>query len=411
MSGIREIPVAKLRLGMYLHDLGASWLKHPFLRSSFLLTQQADIEKIQNIGIQTLWIDESKGEPLELQPAPTPEPQPQPAEEAQASTAAPEKKQEALKPVPLAVEIEHARRICQAAKEEVKQMFSDLRMGKTITEQSVMPLVEEIASSISRNNAAIISVARLKTHDDYTYLHSVAVCGLMVALGQKLGLDDAQVRKAGVGGLMHDFGKAFMPLDVLNKPGKLTDAEFAIMKSHPVEGAKALEQTGSSAETVDIALHHHEKMNGLGYPYGLKDDAITLLARMGAVCDVYDAVTSVRPYKDPWDPAMALQQMAQWKGHFDPAVFNGFVKSLGIYPIGSLVKLASNRLAVVTAPGENSMLKPIVRVFYSLSRQQEIAVETVDLGAKSCLDSITARIDPEPWGFKNLEKYWIRDWS
>jgi HD-GYP domain-containing protein (c-di-GMP phosphodiesterase class II) len=135
-------------------------------------------------------------------------------------------------------------------------------------------------------------------------------------------------------GLMHDLGKALMPMDVLNKPGKLTDAEFAIIKSHPVEGHRLL-LTGQDVDplVLDVCLHHHEKTDGSGYPKGLKGDEISLFAKMGAVCDVYDAITSNRPYKSGWDPAESLRKMAEWaNGHFDGKVFQAFVKESGYLP-------------------------------------------------------------------------------
>ena len=170
------------------------------------------------------------------------------------------------------------------------EMFHEVRLGNAIDPQTTLPLVAEIATSVQRNTAALISVARLKTHDDYTYLHSVAVCALMLSLADQLGLDEDQARLAGLGGLMHDLGKAAMSLAVLNKPGKLTDTEFDLVKRHPAAGAQILREGGASLEVQDIALHHHEKINGSGYPHGLATDAISLLARMGAICDVYDAV-------------------------------------------------------------------------------------------------------------------------
>lgn len=303
-------------------------------------------------------------------------------------------------------EIERARRICQAAKGEVMAMFQDIRLGKAIDPQTTLPLVGEIAASVQRNASAIISVARLKTHDDYTYMHSVAVCALMIALARQLDLDEEQTRLAGFGGLMHDLGKAMMPLDILNKPGKLTDAEFAVMKQHPEAGAKILRDSGAALEVQDIALHHHEKVNGLGYPHGLAGDAISLLARMGAVCDVYDAVTSLRAYKSPWDPARSMREMARWDGHFDKRVFNAFVKSVGIYPVGSLVRLASQRLAVVVEPGTESLLTPKVRVFFSLRSKEPIPMQTLDLAAPGCKDSIAGPEDATKWGFQNLDHLW-----
>lgn len=176
-------------------------------------------------------------------------------------------------------------------------MFADARLGKAVDPQATVPLVRDIADSVLRQPAALISVARLKTHDDYTYLHSVAVCALMLSLAHQLGLDEEQAMLAGMAGLMHDLGKAAIPLEVLNKPGKLSDAEFTLMKQHPEAGARLLRLGGAAPQVHDVALLHHEKVDGSGYPQGLVGENIPLLARMGAICDVYDAVTSERPIR------------------------------------------------------------------------------------------------------------------
>lgn len=401
---------------MYLHKIGGSWLSHPFLRNSFLLVNPEDVRRIVEAGIDSVWIDESKGDALQDveavggsplggmvgaavtlpdTPAGLPTAPAAGSHRLRADTTA------------LDLEIERARNICLAGKAQIEAMFSDLRLGRTVSQDSVIPLVEEISASVWRNPAALISVARLKTHDDYSYLHSVAVSALMLALARQLRLDERLVRMAGVGGLMHDLGKAFMPLEVLNKPGRLTDEEFAIMKQHSGAGAQALQEGGCEPDVVDIALHHHERMDGRGYPDGLSADEISLLARMGAVCDVYDAVTSVRPYKRPWDPAMAMREMARWDGHFDKGIFNAFVKSVGIYPVGSLVRLSSERLAVILEPGSESLLKPRVSAFYSIRSRERVLPQTLDLAAPDCRDSIVSAENPEQWGLSNLEALWL----
>ncbi|NCN72296.1 MAG: HD-GYP domain-containing protein, partial [Betaproteobacteria bacterium] len=311
------------------------------------------------------------------------------------------------KPVAAAQEVERAARICLASKAAVVSMFEEVRMGKAVDVGGAQELVEEISDSISRNPGAIISLARLKTADDYTYMHSVAVCAMMVALAKQLGLDEPETRSVGMAGLLHDLGKVAMPTEVLNKPGKLTDAEFDIMKTHPTEGYKMLMASPNvDPVALDVVLHHHEKIDGSGYPERLVGDQISLHSKMGAVCDVYDAITSNRPYKSGWDPAESLRRMAEWKGHFDPKVFQAFVKSMGIYPVGSLVRLTSGRIGVVTEQTAKSLTMPMVKVFYSSKSAMRVTPYLVDLSRPDTLEKIHQREDPDTWKFPDLNELW-----
>ena len=254
----------------------------------------------------------------------------------------------------------------------------------------------------------MISLARLKTADDYTYMHSVAVCALMIALAKQLKLKEDQQRLAGLAGLMHDLGKAAIPLKVLNKPGKLTDQEFTVVRSHPVEGFHMLKEGGNIPEAVlDACLHHHEKVDGSGYPDKLKGDDISVIARMTAICDVYDAITSDRPYKRGWDPAESLRRMADWTNdHFDPRLFQAFVKSIGIYPVGSLVRLTSGRLGVVVEQAPAALTTPVVKVFFSTKSDLRIPAELVNLAAPGATEKIVAREDPGQWNFPDMNELW-----
>jgi len=304
-------------------------------------------------------------------------------------------------------EVVRASKLIAQSRQAMKSMFQDARLGKAVDAETCLPLVADIEASVARNPGAIVSLARLKTSDDYTFMHSVAVCALMVALGRQLGLSASDIREAGLAGLVHDLGKARMPLEVLNKPGALTTEEFTIMKGHPQAGhAMLVEGKGVGPIPLDVCLHHHEKVNGKGYPHGLKGDEISVFAKMGAVCDVYDAITSNRPYKAGWDPAESIQKMAQWakEGHFDERIFQAFVKSIGIYPTGSLVKLKSGRLGVVVEQSSGSLLQPMVRVFYSTKANEPITPELVDMAQSA--DQIVSRESPSAWGFDNLDRFW-----
>jgi HD-GYP domain-containing protein (c-di-GMP phosphodiesterase class II) len=199
-----------------------------------------------------------------------------------------------------------------------------------------------------------------------------------------------------------------VPSDILNKPGRLTDAEFVSIRSHPAAGhAMLLEGHGVSDISLDVCLHHHEKMDGSGYPHRLPGEQISLFAKMGAVCDVYDAITSDRPYKSGWGPAESLRKMAEWsKGHFDDAIFKAFVKSVGIYPVGSLVLLTSGRLGVVVDQTAQSLLTPKVKVFYSTKAKVRLPPQIIDLSRPEIRDKIVSHEDPAKWDVRDLQFLW-----
>jgi putative nucleotidyltransferase with HDIG domain len=398
---LKKIAVEHLRKGMFLHELCGSWIEHPFWRSAFVLNDPKDISRLVDSGIKEVWIDTDKGLDVAVvlprEPS-TAQVEPKMATQATDSMAKVER-------VAMGDELKRAGKIVSKSKRAVTAMFNEARMGKALDAEQAMPLVEEISGSVSRNPGAIISLARLKDKDEYTYMHSVAVCALMIALARQLGLSEAETRDAGLAGLLHDVGKMMIPDKVLNKPGKLTDDEFTLVKNHPLEGHKLLlEGKNINAVTLDVCLHHHEKIDGSGYPHRLKADQISLFAKMGAVCDVYDAITSNRPYKNGWNPAESISRMTEWsKGHFDEHVFRSFVKSLGIYPIGSLVRLQSGRLAVVIDQTEKSLLTPKVRVFFSTKSNAHVPMQVLDLSHVSARDKILSPEDPAKWNFPNLD--------
>ena len=399
---LKKLKVNDVRLGMYLQEVCGSWMDHPFWKRSFKLTEDKDLNTLKNCGIDEIWIDTSKGLDVD------------------AGVVALLQKEEELKveselkkiehtpqkteaPVSFQVELIAAKKLHTKTKEAVVSMFSDVRMGNALKLDDALSLVDEINQSIARNSSALVSLSRLKNADDYTYLHSVAVCVLMMALGRQLGLEGKVLKQVGIAGLMHDFGKVFIPNGVLNKPGKLTEEEFNIVKMHPLKGWEFLKNSNEVNDlTLDVCRHHHERVDGKGYPDKLSGEALTLFARMGAICDVYDAITSNRCYKKGWEPAESIRKMAEWKdGHFDEAIFHAFVKTVGIYPTGTLLKLKSGRLGVVIDQSQNILTKPLVKVFFSTRSNAPILQETIDLSKSP--DSIANLENPLQWGF-DLDK-------
>lgn len=396
---LKKINIQEVRLGMFIHEICGSWMDHPFWKKSFTLSDETDFNTLIHCGVEEMWIDTSKGLDVKA---------PARALSLEAENARVENtfhlvaecaKKQAQPRASLQDELVRAKKIHARTARVVVSMFGEARMGKAIKVEQVATLVEEINQSIARNSDALISLARLKNADNYTYLHSVAVCALMIALGRQLGLEGAVLHEVGMAGLLHDVGKMFIPGDVLNKPGRLTDEEFVIVKMHPQKGWELLKNCpGVSDMALDVCLHHHENVAGTGYPDRLSGEALTLYARMGAVCDVYDAITSNRCYKTGWEPAEAIRKMTEWKdGRFDEAVFRAFVKTVGIYPTGTLVKLKSGRLGVVMEQTEKSLLTPMVKVFFSTRSNSHIQSELVDLSKSP--DSIANLEDSQQWGF------------
>lgn len=394
---LKKVDSSQLRVGMYIHDLDCGWMEHPFVRNRFAITSEDEIRKIVGCGIRSVTIDCTRG--LDVADAPT-------VAEAEAATEA-EVTAIAARPVAplrttLAEEFDRAVAIRRQAAGLVRTVMQDARLGKAIEMDKVAPVVENITASILRNASALLGLSVIKNKDDYTFLHSVSVCTLLVAFCRSRKMDADTIYQAGIGGLLHDTGKALVPDEILNKPSRLTDEEFEIVRRHPKDGYDILLRTsGIGAIPLDITLHHHERRDGTGYPDRQGGQDISELAQMAAIVDVYDAITADRCYHKGMPAAEALRKMYEWsKFHFNPALTQEFMRCVGIYPVGTLVLLESGRLGVVVEPHETSLLTPKVNVFYSTKSQTYIKPETVDLARGLGFgggDKIVRHESPEKW--------------
>jgi len=373
---LKKVDSSQLKVGMYIHDLSCDWMTHPFVRNRFLLTSEDEIRKILHAGIHDVVIDSAKG--LDVEDAPS-------LAEAQAATEREIVEIAAKTPVVTRVslgdEMRRAVQIRHQASTLVRAVMQDARLGKAIELDQVEPVVQNITESILRNPGALVGLLRIKTKDDYTFLHSVSVCTLLVAFCRSRNIAADVTHQAGLGGLLHDTGKALVPDSILNKPGPLTDEEFAIIKRHPRDGYDILRKTPEVGPIpLDITLHHHERRDGSGYPGKQANEQISELAQMAAIVDVYDAITADRCYHKGMSAAAALRKIYEWsKFHFNPQYAQEFMRCVGIYPVGTMVMLESGRLGVVIEPHETNLLAPKVNVFFNTKQNLYIKPETVDL--------------------------------
>lgn len=390
-----RIKIEHLKVGMYVHKLEIAWIQSPFWRKHFLVNTMSDIEGIKKTGVRHVIVDVSKG----VGPEYTDE-VPAAARPAFTATGPMAVHRTLLTARERTAEIRKASNTLKKSKAAVMAMFGDARMGKTLQTHKMVSLVNEISSSISRDPSIILNIARLKSKDEYTYLHSVSVCALMINLARTLKLDEHMVQECGMAGLLHDVGKMAIPDDILSKPGKLDDDEFVIVRNHPERGHEMLSNSKNvSAVTLDVCLHHHEKKDGTGYPHRLDANDLSLPSRMAAICDVYDAVTSQRSYNVPWSASEALQKMQSWAGHFDQLLLRSFVQSLGILPVGTLVRLSDETLGFVTGEDASEYGSPSVRIFRHIERSGEFSPMDVQIKAEPSGLKVISIEDPADWGY------------
>ena len=390
---IKRVRVEELRPGMYIHDLNCGWLQHGFLRQHFLLRHEGQIQKMLDQGMHELYIDTSRGE--DVAGAPTKAEIDQVLDQQLRQSAA---TGAALVPDRVSQKEESvaARRILGEATVMVDSLLQDVRLGKHVDTAKAGPLVKEINASVLRNPGALLSLCRIKEADTYTFQHSVSICALLVSFTHAMGMPPDLVHEAGLGGLLHDVGKMKIPNEILNKPGKLTEEEFTIMKSHAALSRDLLTGVpGISTLVIQIAGEHHERMGGGGYPAGLPGAEISQIGRMAAIADVYDALTSNRVYHKGMEPSEVLKKLLEWSGsHLDGDLVQQFIRTLGIYPVGALVRLSSGRLAVVVEQSED-LLRPTVRLVYDTKLNLQLPPR--DLHLVHAAEEIEDYEEPEDW--------------
>lgn len=362
-----QINTNQLKLGMFVVELDRPWLGTPFLFQGFRIRSMEEIEKLRSL-CDTVVIDIEKSAKGSYRPE---------------HAGREERKPQRLYAMSASFEQEiiSANEIRAETESCLAEVFDDVAKDRMIDLVSVKKVVNHTVDGILRNPDAHVSLTQLKDWDRYTAQHSINVCILALAMGRHIGLQRQELEMLGTGALLHDVGKLRTPLEVLNKPGKLTEEEFKLMKAHPVHGRELLEHRyGLPHLVADMAYSHHERAAGGGYPRGLSGDQLTVWSKIVAIVDVYDAITSDRCYHKGMSPTEALTKMYGWRlTDFDPELLEQFIQCLGIYPVGTLVELTSGEVGIVISVNPTLRLRPQVSLILDAQKRPYYPSRTVNL--------------------------------
>ncbi|MBU0730244.1 MAG: HD-GYP domain-containing protein [Proteobacteria bacterium] len=407
---IKKVKVEQLAPGVFIKGFDCGWMGHPFLFNSKLITSEKALEKLRYFGIREVFIDTEKGRDIEDAPS---EAEHKRQIDQEIRTMVNDDVSEAINHIPLQEEITQATSIKREATKVVRTIMARIRQGKNLEPDQAHVLVRKIDESISRNKDALVLLLRLRNKDNYTFNHSVGVGALMMSFSKHLGLSKQRTHEIGLGSLLHDIGKMKIPVQILNKPGKLSDLEFAEIKKHVQFCGDILSGTKKIPKRAAlVALQHHERIDGNGYPQGLKGDDICLGGQMAAIVDVFDAITSRRCYRNGLDPVDGLRRLYEWsKYHFDEMLAHRFIKHIGIYPVGTVVELESGMIGVVIDSTEH-LLKPVVSVVYNKKKNWPVSPRTINLdkpfgkgGADKIISYESARrFNIDPFKMLGLER-------
>ncbi|MBO1256767.1 HD-GYP domain-containing protein [Alteromonas sp. 5E99-2] len=354
-SHLKKININKLAVGMYVQAITDKKGKLS-VKSQGHIKQACMIDILKKKGVVTLVIDTSK-QLCELQNL-----KDVPDNEGDLENC----KKETLPEISFSSEIDKASKLYKQGKVIQKSLMRSVKNGLPYDEQISKEFATEMVNSIDRNSNALLCLTKIRDKDDYLLEHSLNVAILLANFGKSIGMSSAEVEELAHAGFLHDIGKIKIPDDILNKPGRLTDSEMDVMRKHVVYGVETLKESSLNSSLIRVVSEHHERLDGLGYPYGKKGDEISQAGRMIAIADVYDALTADRVYKSGMSGQKALQILLKdCPEKYDHILLQHFIKCMGIYPVGTLVKLSNERIAMVIEQNKEKPLKPKVNVFYS----------------------------------------------
>lgn len=365
---IKKIRSEDLEVGMFVTDFNSPWLKHPFLTNRKALRSPRDIQIVLDQAIDEVYIDTARGKdsPKAYHPEEADRVLRQQLKDELAEVAEPaaDPRTQQEEEIPFEEELRKAREVYDEARVAVQKAFADVRLGKAPDGEQARQSVTRMIESAFRNRDALLSLSQMKSFDDYTLHHCLNVGILAIHLGAHLGILHDELLRLGIGAILHDLGKVRLPPGLVKKAGALHPREFEIMKTHAAHGADLMLRCPTIPdECALVALNHHERYDGSGYPRGLSGLAAGKFGLIAAIADVYDAMTSDRPYQRRLTPGQALKRAYEWAGSLlHPIYVRKFIQCLGIYPVGSAVRLDTGEVAVVVRQNRDQPLRPWIRV-------------------------------------------------
>ena len=392
---IKRIAVKNLQVGMYISNLNNDWIPHNSIKKKGIIRSELVIDKVTKLGISELYIDTSKGK--DHQDA-------IPFSEVESANQEKVEKVSGLTPhckptVSLADEMIVASRVHEEAIGQINNIKEDVKLGKAINLSPVDELVDSMLNSILRNHHALTCLGCIRDKDAYLMEHSVNLSVLMSVYGSSMNFSLDTLHKTMLGALLHDIGKVMVPDKILHKPSCLTSVEFSVMKQHVTLGRDMLKSIdGFPQLSLTTMAEHHERIDGSGYPEGLKGDEISQYGKMAAIIDVYDAITAERSYHKGMTPTQGIKKLLEWsENHLDKALVYHFIRCIGIYPVGSLVLLESGRLGVVIESNEFDQRLPTIRTMYNSKSRSYITTEVIDLAQAKVQDRIVKAVEPSDY--------------
>jgi len=401
-----KVPVDFLTIGMYVAELDRPWIETPFIFQGFLITNENELDDLHK-HCKYVFIEREKSQ-VDI-------PEEQLENIAKVSV---EPVLQNKKPLPYLKQFEEefpkAKKIYEKVHSQLKQCFKDVRIGRTLKSAEIKHTVEIISQSIVRNPDAMLLMSNMKAANDYMVVHSLNVCILSLTFSRFLGIEQKDMYDLGMGALLHDIGEIRLPTELLNKPTELTAEEYATMQKHTEYGASILRSNGGIPnQAIDIALHHHERIDRSGYPKKLSGHEISRNAKIVGIVDVYDSLTSSTPYRPHISSTDALKRMYDWRGTlFDPTLVESFIQCLGVYPVGSTLELNNGDIGIVISASPENRLHPKMLLVKNGQNKFYDPPKIINLSHFKNSDNnpyeITKIIQPEQAGV-DLKRYILRE--